>query len=162
MLESDAEKFGDELEARWQNTGVAACTRAWELCNGFEFETVVQAMDQLRRAMKSDQLIVDADRLKAVCVQVSQSGPELLTPSERRQAAEQFTAAQRERTAEAKAESEKAFKQVTDAASRADSSLRDEAIRRCKTKYANCWGKYKNQEKLINIELAAMAKGELI
>ena len=70
MTTADMQTFGDNIQARWQETGVLSVGRAYDLCKRFDLAGVLSAMDKLKLAMNTDHLILDPDRLAAVCMQM--------------------------------------------------------------------------------------------
>ena len=75
MTETEMEWFGDNIGARWQATEILAVGRAFDLCKPYDSDIVLLAMDKLKQAT-GDKLVVDADRLAAVCKQISEGGTE--------------------------------------------------------------------------------------
>jgi hypothetical protein len=71
MNESDMQWFGDNIQARWQSTDVFVVGRAFDLCKKYKMEDVLLAMDRLKE-VTIDKLVVESDRLAAVCRQLTE------------------------------------------------------------------------------------------
>jgi hypothetical protein len=65
MTDEDKKKFGDAIAARWQQTGLPALQRAWELCKHHDLDIVVLGMDRLKKKMNPEYAMVDPDWLKS-------------------------------------------------------------------------------------------------